>query len=308
MLKSKRARRWAFFGGIVILLATIAVARIGSRLAMMPDPNTPLTVMPVKDGIYWLRGGVSNTGFIVGKTSVTAIDAQMFPDTARNARRAIASVTPKPVRSMIITHSDPDHVNGLTAYPAVTDTIAQVNARRDILEGLHSWRPSFTKPPSGLKHYLPIRVVQTRTDLDIDGVRFQLLHFGPAHTDGDMIVYLPKQRVVFAGDILTPEIGPFPGIHTEKNGSSLGWIRFVEEMLKLDADVFVSGHGMPMSVSEIRAGLVRAKQRRAQVAALVANKESLGSIKRALNDQPLNGIASMFPTFVETTYEELTRR
>jgi hypothetical protein len=78
-------------------------------------------------------------------------------------------------------------------------------------------------------------------------------------------------------------------------------------MLAIDADIFISGHGDPLSRTELASRIAVAESRRAQIKAMVDDHKSLEQIKQALNDAPLTGAAARFPTFTETTYQELTR-
>ena len=122
-----------------IVLLVLALLIIGfcwrnwATLRNLPNPWTKLTVMPLRGGAYWVKGGVSNTGFIVGDKGVIVIDTQMFQATARTALAGIAKVTPKPVNAVILTHSDPDHINALPAYPKGIPVFAQVKTRDRIL-------------------------------------------------------------------------------------------------------------------------------------------------------------------------------
>ena len=258
--------------------------------------------------VYWLPGEISNSGFVIGDKGVVAIDAQTFLPLAKAELAAIAGVTPKPVDAVILTHSDPDHINGLPAFPRGMTIIAQDKAKAEIELAITDPRSNGLPPPAGMKDYLPTHTVSMRESLTLDGVPMVLIHTAPAHTDGDLIVYLPKSRAVFAGDLLTPAIGDYPGIHLNKHGSSLGWMESIRAMLALDADIFVSGHGDPLTRAQVQARLDMATQRRAEIKALVDRHMSLAEIKAALHDAPLPGVASRFPTFIETTYQELTAK
>jgi glyoxylase-like metal-dependent hydrolase (beta-lactamase superfamily II) len=300
------SRSWKIAGATAFAVVAGTVFAAWHIVSMLPDPNAPLTVHKLRENAYWVSGGISNTGFIVGDKGVVVIDAQMFQAAAKQVLSDIAKITRKSVDAMILTHSDPDHINGLPAYPAGIQVVAQENCKREMIEALNSWSIGFAAPPAGLKNYLPTRTVGTSADVVIDGLRMHLFHIAPAHTDGDLLIYLPDQKLVYAGDILTPEIGLYPGIHINKHGSSLGWIETVRAMLTLDADTFVSGHGELLSRSQIIERLQIAIRRRAEIEALVERHKSLDEIKVELHDRPLPGVASRFPTFIETTYEELT--
>lgn len=280
---------------------------IMSKLLTAFSAVKPLTVVPVRDRIYYISGGMANTGFIVADTSVIVIDAQMFTPAANKVLKAIADITPEPVRTIILSHSDPDHVNGLPAYPRGLQIIAQSNTAAEMLEAMQHPNVNTTSTPPELKYYLPTKSIEADETLVVDGVRMELLHTGPAHTDSDLIVYLPLQKVVFAGDILTPSFSEYPGIHLPKHGSSLGWIKAMEALIALDADVYVSGHGEPLNKDDLRARLQVAVQRRGAIESLVAQNKNLDEIKAALKDPAPVGLAKLFPTFTETTYQELTR-
>jgi glyoxylase-like metal-dependent hydrolase (beta-lactamase superfamily II) len=274
-----------------------------------PGPSLAAPVQPARSlasRVYWAPGLISNSGFIVGDTGVIVIDAQISVPAANALLAEIAKVTDKPVSTVILTHSDPDHINGLPALPRGVAVIAQTETGAAIARVIADPVSNGMPPPVEIRDYVPTQTVKARESLTLDGVPVILIHAAPAHTDGDLIVYLPEQKLVYAGDLLTPAIGAYPGIHLNKHGSSLGWIAAVEAMLALDADIFVSGHGEPMTRAQVAAGLAVARQRRSEIQSLVDQGKTLAEIKATLDDKPLPGPASRFPTFVETTFRELT--
>src|SRR5581483_8479551 len=112
-----------------------------------------------------------------------------------------------------------------------------------------------------------------------DGVKVQLLHWAPAHTSGDLVVYLPDQKIVFTGDIIATQL-PDPLIHLEKNGSSEGWIATAKGIVALNADQFVPGHGNVLMKSDIQKRLTDAEAKRAKIKELVAQGKSLDEIRK----------------------------
>ena len=103
--------------GFVLSIALAAAAFSGPANAQQQPP--PLSVKPLKGDVYWTQGGAGgNTGIIVGKDGVIVIDAKTTPASAKEMLAEIAKITPKPVTTVIVTHSDGDHVNGLAAFPA----------------------------------------------------------------------------------------------------------------------------------------------------------------------------------------------
>src|SRR5438132_246496 len=86
----------------------------------------------------------------------------------------------------------------------------------------------------------PPITMKTKEAMTIDGVKLELYHFAPAHTSGDLVVYLPAQKVVATGDVVvTNRADDNPNIHYEKNGSTEGWLKNVQGMIKLNADAYV---------------------------------------------------------------------
>jgi glyoxylase-like metal-dependent hydrolase (beta-lactamase superfamily II) len=115
------------------------------------------------------------------------------------------------------------------------------------------------------------------------------------------VVYLPAGKIVFTGDIISPE-QPDPVIHPEKNGSSEGWIAATRGMAALDSDRFVSGHGEVQTKAAIQKGLAAAEAKRAKIKDLVAQGKSLDRIRVAVGDPPARG---RIITFTEVVYREL---
>lgn len=303
----KRSLAGLAVAGVVVLL--FALSQIPSARFLVLRTVLPLTetlsLKPLGGDAYWVSGGMSNTGFVIGNSGVIAIDAQMSIPTASKQLAEIAKITLKPVKVMVLTHSDPDHINGLPAFPRGLEVIAQDNAKQ-VIQALVGDLNSNGFPPSPeIGNYVPTRTVKDSETTVLDGVAVVLIHTGPAHTDDDLVIYLPKQKLVFAGDLLTPAIGPYPGIHLDKHGSSLGMFAAMRAILALDAETYIPGHGAVLSKSELSSRLKAAEERRGQINALFDQGKTVSEIKAALNDIPLKGAAARFPTFIETTYQEL---
>lgn len=284
-----------------------ALAAMLPAAAMAQERPGPVALTPhrIKPGVWWVDGGVSNTGFVVGDRGVVAIDAQKTDEAATAALAALAKITPKKVDTVIVTHSDPDHVGGLPAYPAGTQIIAQENTRAAMLASAvdPTAPPIYAQLYGKLSaHYLPTHVVGDSEWMTIDGVRMKLIYVAPGHSSGDLIVWLPAQKVVFAGDVVTTNTGEYPVIHI--GGSSLGWIASMRAILALPADVIVSGHGEIWSHARLAVWLQAVEARRKAIKAMVIQGKSIEEIKAAL---PEKALSPMFPTFNETTYRELTK-
>lgn len=205
---------------IGLAVAAIALPALAQE---RPGPVT-LSVHPLKDGVNWVQGSVSNTGFIVADKGVVVFDAQKTTEAARKVLAEIAKLTSKPVDKIVVSHADPDHVGGLPAYPAGTAIIAQENTKSEIRAAAAdpNGGPEYGPLYHTLFSFLPTRTIGSTETMVLDGVRMVLMHIAPAHTSGDLVVYLPPRRSLFAGDIITTNTGRYPVIHYPSGGSSLG--------------------------------------------------------------------------------------
>ena len=281
------------------VLFTATILALWGTLAYAQAPFPEVTLKKFKDNIYIADGGGGTSTIVIGQNGVIVVDAKNRPPDGKKLVEEVAKVTNKPITTVILTHSDPDHSRGLGGFPKGLTIFAHENDRKEIEQDLAAGGNQ--SPP---REYLPNRLVtQARESMTIEGVRMTLIHVAPAHTTGDLAVYFPDAKLVAAGDLIG---NGDPSIHLEKNGSSDGWIRFVSELADLDADTYVRGHADVATRDEVRRILAAAQAKRARIAGLVMQGKSLDEIKQSFGE-PLKR-EGRFATFTETTYEELTRK
>lgn len=264
--------------------------------------QAPFKTHQLKPNVYWIEGGGGNSGVIVGDKGVIVVDAKISAAGGRELLEDIAKITPKPVTAVIETHSDGDHVNGLAAFPAGIKIIAQENNKKEQEAALAAGGRG--APPAG---HLPNQVVGEKATLKLEGVKFELRHWAPAHTSGDLIIYLPADKIVFTGDVIATTL-PDALIHLEKHGSSEGWIATTKGILTLKAGEYVPGHGNVMTRDDIEQRLNRVETKRAKVKEMVAQGKSLAEIKTAMGDPApaAGGRGPVFPSLTDVIYRELT--
>src|SRR5580658_167065 len=262
--------------GLAAAAASIALAALAN--AQGPAP-APFKVHDLKPDVYWVEGGGGNSGVIVGDKGVIVVDAKTTPAGGKELLDNIAKITPKPVTTVILTHSDGDHVNGLASFPTGITIIAHENNKKEQEAALAAGGRG--APPAG---HLPTQVVtRNKENLKINGVKLEVLHWAPAHTSGDLVVYLPAEKIVFTGDIIATQL-PDPLIHLEKNGSSEGWITTTKGIAALNADQFVPGHGDVQTKESIQKRLTDTEAKRAKIKDLVAQGKSLDEFKTAVGE------------------------
>ena len=294
--------------GARLRLAALAIGVATAALAapamaqMRPGPLV-MTTHKLRGGAYWISGGRSNTGFVVGPQGVVVLDTGISAAEANMEQAEIAKVTSEPVSAVVVSHADPDHVLGLLAFPTSTPVFIQENARSAVISSANdpAAPPMYKAPYAQLVQRLPLDTVGSERMTTLGGVRVVLSHYGPAHTAGDLVMYLPDQKIVYGGDILV-NYTQFPVIHID--GSSLGWEDAMKALLALDADIYVPGHGPILSKAELGSRLHEEQVRREQIKAMVVQGKTLAEIEQALPDRTEE---PMFITYTEAVYAEMTR-
>ncbi len=260
-----------------------------------------LSLHKVTDDFYEVKGGSgANAGFIVTDREVLVIDAKMTAESAQEMLAAIKTVSSKPITQVLISHSDGDHVNGLLGFPDDIRIVAHANS------WLHMQPLADKLKTEGVR---PLATI-FRDEMEIISGQgtVKLLHFGPAHTDGDVIVFSPQDKTAFIGDLIF--IGRDPLIHKHKNGNSFGLIKVLNALLELDAENFVHGHGDMATRADIKAFIQELEAKQQKIAEMVKAGKSLKDVKTAFNIEdpaPREG-SSPRPSLVEIIYTEITEQ
>jgi glyoxylase-like metal-dependent hydrolase (beta-lactamase superfamily II) len=234
-------------------------------------------VKPLAKGVYWTQGGEgSNTGIIVGTDGVILLDPKETVHTAKDVLDEVRKLTDKPVTHVVITHGHGDHVMGLFGYPRGIKVFAHFNTAKTVELLWHSMR----EPERA--HYLPTHTVDKSTSLTVHGVRIDLLHFGPAHTNGDLLIHLPDHRIVFDGGVLGSSFA------LENDGSSTGKIENLRRLVALKATTYVPAHSSElMTNADVQKMLDEWIARHAKVSQLFAARVPLEEAKRQMGEREL---------------------
>jgi glyoxylase-like metal-dependent hydrolase (beta-lactamase superfamily II) len=294
---------------VVGIMTSVTLGLAFSALA--GDVKTePLKLHKLTPNVYWVEGGGGNSGIVVGNRGVILIDAKGTEDIAKELLQVVANLTPKPVTTAIFTHSDEDHIGGLQGLPSGIEVLEHRDNWAEQAAALSDKNSTDARSDRGRT---PVLIAGSEERM-IDGVKLELLHWGPAHTRGDLVVYIPGEYVVFTGDIFILNVAPvlFPMVHDDKAGSAAGWIATARGIMALDASVFVPGHGDPQPKAPLEKLVTAADAKRAEITRLFDAGTSIQDIKIALGDQ-LPGDSSAPPwhhpaTYTEIVYDELRKR
>ncbi|MFI5248527.1 MAG: rhodanese-like domain-containing protein [Gemmatimonadales bacterium] len=242
--------------GLAALLAgaTAAATRTAASQGKPPFTTAPYHAVRLADGVFVVPGdtgrgseGRPNAGFVVTDSGVVVIDALASPLEARRFRDVIRTVTPAPVRWVVLTHHHPDHMMGTIVFTrdgarviAHPDRTMQTRengdegllADWDRIIGLHDLQGfAFADTPTW-----PI----THDTTLVLGHTFITLYHPPgaAHTPGDLAIWLPATRVLFAGDLVVED-----GVTMVVDGNSGILATALAHLDSLGAAIVVPGHG-----------------------------------------------------------------
>ncbi|HEY3603343.1 MAG TPA: MBL fold metallo-hydrolase [Sporichthyaceae bacterium] len=188
------------------------------------------------DGTWW----INNTGFLVGRRRVTAIDACATERRTRALQDAIRRVSTAPVRTLINTHHHGDHTFGNYLFDEAT-IVAQDNARDALLGfGTPFSAPFWTEVDWGhIDLAPPFLTFAERVTHWVDDLRCEVIHPNtPAHTTNDAVVWISERKVLFTGDLIFNGGTPFLLM-----GSLTGALDALAFLGRFDARTIVPGHG-----------------------------------------------------------------
>lgn len=214
----------------LFLLATLAAAAfVGSAHAQGGFAPPELATTRVRTNLYLIRSEASgNITVLVADEGVVLIDDKFAMD-HDGVIAELRKITDKPVLYVINTHLHQDHTGGNAAMQAISaKVVAHENARRTMAETQSSGLPNLT-----LEEHL--RLYHGEFMLD-------LYYLGRGHTDGDIVVHLPRQRIVVMGDLFATWEPYVHLIHYAAGGSLREWSRTLERALALDFDTVIPGH------------------------------------------------------------------
>ena len=225
-----------------------------------------LELKPVKvgDGVYAVVGDLegqtykndglnANLGFVVGRDGVLVINTGPTRRVAEALHRAIRAVTTSPIKWVVNVNSQNHywHGNGYFASPDV-QIIAHEAAVKIMRESgnaqLEANRNELKEKATGTTLTYPAVLVKESHTIDLGNRTVEVRHFGHAHTPGDVAVWLPKEKLVFTGDIIYTErmLAVIPLSNSGK------WLAACDRLLALQPAAVVPGHGRPTDAARAR--------------------------------------------------------
>ena len=252
----------------------------------------PVSLEKQTDHIFQiLDGRGSNGGVIIGENAVLIVDAKMDKESVDQTIEAVWELTDKPIRYLVNTHSDGDHIMGNRYFPESITVVAHENCRDDFFKENFGRESDWDQPE--FYPFTPSITFNNRLDLWLGTDKVELHYFGVGHTTGDVVVYCPKDKVAFVGDQYfssRPQL-----IHSNKNGNSFEYVKTVTSMLEtLDAETFLSGHSDPVGRTEIEKHVQLMLEKQSKVKGLVDQDLSLEATLENFEEDEARLVSSIY--------------
>jgi cyclase len=199
---------------------------------------------------------IANAGIVRGDADITAIDALFTPAMTRALLDEVRRVTGRDPTQLIDTHHHVDHTLGNALFPDSARIIAHARTKQEmeraglgVLPLIERLAPHFAGQLDGVAERLPdVTFEGDELRVDVGGRVLTLLHYGTGHTRGDVLVYLPDERVLFAGDVAFFHVTPLA-----HEGHIGNWINVIERVLdETHVETIVPGHGPVGTAADLR--------------------------------------------------------
>jgi glyoxylase-like metal-dependent hydrolase (beta-lactamase superfamily II) len=207
------------------------------------------TLEVLADGVYALTAeGDPNIGAVEGEDFLVCFEALATPVVAREWLAKLREHTDKPVRYLVLSHYHAVRVLGASAFDAEV-IVAHENTRALVAErGKEDWESEFGRMPRLAKSAesvpgltWPTLTFSDRLTIDLGGDRGDLVmqYCGRGHTEGDLVAWLPRQKILYAGDLVEAEAALYTGdaFHREWSSSTL------DRVAGFGAETLIGGRG-----------------------------------------------------------------
>jgi cyclase len=303
--------RVSFFVGFAAVLVALTVRAV-TQPRLTPEA---MRIEKVKDNLYVIRGpfnacapngcGASSVddGLLheagdvavrVTSEGLILVDdkfAQNVPDVLDRVK----SITGQPIKYLLNTHHHTDHVGGDgEILSRGIEIIAHRNVRDNIIRN---------KQPGA-----PRLVFNDQASVFLGGVEVRMMYLGRGHTNGDTVIYFPDLRTVHSGDLV---IDGMPVIDYDNGGSALEFVQTLNNLLKIDFDTVIPGHGRVLTKGDVRAYVPKFEMMNKRMADLVKKRVPKNQLEKELQLDDLGWAHTVstgtFMRSVGQYYDEVAR-
>jgi glyoxylase-like metal-dependent hydrolase (beta-lactamase superfamily II) len=257
--------------------------------------------MKLKEGLYVIPGydGAATGGNVavrVTRDGVIIVDSKL-PSLYSDIVDKVKTVSQQPIKYLLNTHQHGDHTGSNAQFSKNTEILMHRNARENMIKGNLAG---------------PGRIVYNdQQSVFLGGVEVQMRYLGRGHTNGDSVIYFPDLRTIHTGDlvvwgkrsqgtVLTPNMDYAAG-----HGSGKEWVATLDNMLKIDFDAAIPGHGPVLTKDEVRVFRDKMRTLNERMSALIKAGGKKSDIATKLKLDDLNW--PFQPDALSGLYEELAR-
>ncbi len=307
-----------------------------------------LKVQKIATDLYLVVGNGGNSAFLLSPSGGLVIDSKNDPATASEIVQEVKKLTSAPVRYLINTHYHGDHTHGNQVFSPLATIISHRNTRENLInfdlprnkEYRTSRLPQLlqeqeekvaqleaqnspelqeerhrleelkrtAKQLEQLQITLPTLTFETRCTIYLDDYKVELLYLGAGHTNGDVLVYFPQQKVIHLGDLFFHQIIPY--IDGAAGADTAHWIEILKQAKGMEVDTIIPGHGEVTDKAGLEEFINYLADLRQEVKRFIDQGKTLEETKKNLRlpkYSHFSGYNSSLSINVEVVYRELTR-
>ncbi len=242
------------FAGVllVFLCRTGFTATAPARAGLAKIADGIYTYVDVKNATARNSFG-ANAGIIVGKDGIVVVDTLISAKEAKRFIRDIRAVSNKPIKYVVNTHMHLDHTFGNCEFSKLGAVIiSQEEDKRQMKPYAEATLKNITayglteEDMQGTEICSPGVTFDNRMEIDLGDRTVELIHPGHSHTGGSIVVSVPDQKTLFAGDILFTNYVP-----NFKHADIDGWVKALDSIMTMDVEHIIPGHGPLSSKKDI---------------------------------------------------------
>ena len=283
----KRLNRRVLLLASMLLWAYLSWAQSSHQQGSSGSANK-VDAQLVKTGLFLFSSNGANTLLRLTGNGLILVDGQPSPYCS-NLRARIERISDQPIRALILTDNDASHVG---CNQKLIDEHVRIVAQESLQESLKDALSGNPPPLTFDREY----------KLSLGGAEADLYYFGKAHTGGETAVYFPNLRVVAVGDLFADE--PTPDF--SNGGSLVGWASALSQLLKLDFDTVVPGHGPVRSRADLEAFKNRLDSLVSRASELVRAGVPKDGLMSQLQSSGLGWNASLTGQYLDKFYADLS--
>jgi cyclase len=308
-----------------------------------------LALHKITDNLYMISGLGGNVAFLVTDEGVLVVDSGTIPEHGKEIAAEIEKITDKPIKYLIYTHYHGDHTHGAQGLPSNVTAISHINTRENLekldmprmkeaisntipqqikkleenVEKLTAEKsPDLEKAEKELEQtkqqfeeYKRIKLVfptitfNKKSVIYLGNQEIKLLYLGSGHTNGDVLVYFPEEKVIHMGDLFFQNMIPY--IDYEAGSSTENWIKILQKVTEMDVEKVIPGHGEITDKNGLIAQAQYLKDLRAEVEKFIKQGATLEETKEKLSlpkYEKMGLYNELIPVNIEAVYREMTEK